>query len=132
MEKILKVINGIFSSPIQGVLDKIFPDKNEKLKFEMQLREIIFKEMELEFKDLENARQMQIEALRQNDLFSKRFVYYLSLGVLLNSFFAGAMAFFVTFPSENKELVMMYYSFSFIIAGSQIMQFFFGRSKHEN
>ncbi|MBA4155569.1 hypothetical protein, partial [Flavobacterium sp.] len=84
MDKVLKFINGIFgSNPIVEILDKFLPDKAEKLKFEMQLREIMFKELENEFRDLENARLMQIEALKQSDIFSKRFVYYLSIGILV-------------------------------------------------
>jgi hypothetical protein len=133
MKKVIDILDNLFGgSAIGGILDKIFPDKAEKMKFELEMREQLYKSLELEFKEMESAREMQIEALKQNDTFSKRFVYYLSLGVLINSLLAGLLAFFVDYPELNKELVLMYYSFSFTVGGAQIMRFFFGNINHTN
>lgn len=132
MNKIATTITNILGGGVGSILDKIFPDKNEKLKFEMQLREQMTKELELHFRDVENAREMQIEALKQNDLFSKRFVYYMSLGLIANAVIAGILSFFVNFPESNNDLVIMYYSFTFITAGGQMMRFFYGTAQDTN
>ncbi len=129
MKKALSFINGFFgSNPIKDVLDKFFPDKAQKLQFEKELRELMFNELQLEFKDLESARNMQIEALKQDDKFSKRYVYILSSLVLINALFAGVCAFFFEFPLSNREFISQYYSFSFIAGGAQVISFFFGRT----
>ena len=131
--KFLDVLTSAFSSnPISTILDKVFPDKKDKMAFEMQLKELLFKETELYIKDLENARDLQKTALNQSDIFSKRFLYYLTIAIIGNSILAGILSFTVQFPPENKELVMMYYSFSFIIGGSQIMRFFYGNQQSNN
>ena len=133
MNKVINFINSFFGGGVVGdILDKFLPDKAEKMAFEQALRQELFKTLELEFKDMENARLMQIEALKQNDLFSKRFVYILSAFVLLNSIFAGVLAFLVEFPEANRDLVSMYYSFSFITGGAQMMRFFFGSNNNSN
>lgn len=122
----LEIVNKMLGGTVGTILDKIFPDKNEKLKFEMELRQEMTKHLELHLKDLDSARDMQIEALRQNDNFSKRFVYYLTGALILNALVAGILSFFVDFPKDNNDLVIMYYSFTFITAGGQIMRFFYG------
>lgn len=70
---------------------------------------------------------MQVEALRQNDNFSKRFVYILSGLIMFNTILAGAFAFFLNYPIENKDLVSQYYNFSFLIGGAQMMRFLYGQ-----
>ena len=126
MNKVLNFINGFFgSNPIKDVLDKFFPDKAQKMQFEKELRELMFNELQLEFKDLESARQMQIEALKQDDKFSKRYVYILSSLVLLNALIAGILAFFIEFPLTHREFISQSYSFSFIAGGAQVISFFF-------
>ncbi|MNT32875.1 hypothetical protein D3C72_1687770 [compost metagenome] len=97
------------------------------MKFELELKEQLFKEIELTYKDVDSAREMQKEALRQDDRFAKRFVYILSGLVMLNTVIAGVMSFFVSYPLDNKEMVLQYYNFSFIVGGAQMMQFFYGR-----
>jgi hypothetical protein len=132
MDKIFSIINNVLGGGVGQVLDKFFPDKAEKLNFEIQLRETLFKELELVYKDVESARTMQTEALKQDDKFSKRFVYILSALVMFNTLLAGSLAFFVVFPMENKELISQYYNFSFLIGGAQMMRFFYGDMKSKN
>lgn len=132
MDKIFSIINNVLGGGVGDVLDKFFPDKAEKLNFQIQLRETLFKELELVYKDVESARTMQTEALKQDDKFSKRFVYILSALVMFNTLLAGSLAFFVIFPIENKELISQYYNFSFLIGGAQMMRFFYGDMKSKN
>jgi Na+/melibiose symporter-like transporter len=126
----LEIVNKVLGGTVGTILDKIFPDKNEKLKFEMELRQEMTKHLELHLKDLESARNLQVEALRQNDNFSKRFIYYLTYGLIINALVAGILSFFVDFPPQNNDLVIMYYSFTFITAGGQIMRFFYGTTEN--
>jgi hypothetical protein len=126
MNKIFDIINGAFGGTVGTVLDKFFPDKVQKMQFEMELRQSLTKELELVYKDVESARQMQSDALNQDDKFSKRFVYVLSFLVMLNTIIAGYMAFSIHFPVENKDLVNQYYNFSFLIGGAQMLRFFYG------
>lgn len=126
MNKIFQSIDTILGGTVGNILDKFFPDKADKLRFETQIRESLYKELELVYKDVESARDMQEKALSQDDKFSKRFVYFLSALVMLNTILAGAMAFLVVFPMENKDLIAQYYNFSFLIGGAQMMRFFYG------
>ena len=88
--------------------------------------------MKLIYQDKENARKMQMEALNQNDTFSKRFIYYLSGAVIINTIIAGILSFTVNFPQENGDLVTMYYTFTFMTGGAQMMRFFFGSNINQN
>jgi|10_taG_2_1085330.scaffolds.fasta_scaffold40421_5 hypothetical protein len=86
-------------------------------------------ELELIFKDKESARDMQKEALAQEDLFSKRFVYYFATLIFLFSATIITLLFFVEIPQENKRIVDMAIG---IIVGTgliSVIQFFFGSSK---
>lgn len=133
MNKITTLINKFFGGGvISDILDKIVPDKIEKLKIEQQIRTEMYNVISLEFKDIESAREMQIEALKQNDNFSKRFVYILSICVLANTILAGILAFFFEFPIANRDLITQYYSFSFIAGGAQVISFFFGKNNNNN
>jgi hypothetical protein len=79
--------------------------------------------------DKANARDMQKAALAQDDLFSKRFIYYLAIWW---SFFAaiyiGCVS-FLTIAPENVPLVHTILGFLLGTVVSGIIQFFFGSSK---
>ena len=90
--------------------------------------ERFFKLIELDMQDLADAREMQKEALKQDDLFSKRFVYYLSIGVIVFVFLMTIALFFVKIPAENKTIVDMV--IGIVIGGyGSVLTFFFGSSK---
>ncbi|MBF04061.1 MAG: hypothetical protein CMP76_12270 [Flavobacterium sp.] len=128
MNKVLTFVNKLFGTGevLTSILDKFIPDKAERLKYENEIRERMFQITKMEFEDMESARQMQIEALKQDDKFAKRFVYYLSILILLNSILAGALAFFYEFPAMNRDFVIQYYTFSFMTGSAQVISFFFG------
>lgn len=128
MNKIGAFLSNFFGSGniISDVLDKIVPDKAERLKYENEIKERMYQVTLREFQDMESARQMQIEALKQDDKFAKRFVYYLSIAILLNSILAGVLAFFYEFPVMNRDFVIQYYTFSFMTGAAQVISFFFG------
>ena len=67
---------------VGDLVDRFVHTKEEKNKFQLQMKALL-KKHELDLvtaynNDKDSARAMQIEALRQDDTFSKRFVYYLA------------------------------------------------------
>ncbi|MDD3443202.1 MAG: hypothetical protein PHW89_08060 [Sulfurimonas denitrificans] len=96
---------------------------------EVKLRELDYKELELEAKDRDSARQMQVAALSQEDLFSKRFVYYYASFITFVSF---AYIFFITFgkiPEANVRFADTILGFLLGVGLSNIIVYFFGSSK---
>lgn len=79
--------------------------------------------------DVQSARTMQIAALNQSDIFSKRYLYYLATGIIGAAIAFGVGLMFVQIPKENQRLVEMFADV-FLFAGAMIViQFFFGSSK---
>ena len=71
---------------------------------------------------------MQVESLKQNDLFSKRFVYYLTISIVAFVFLMVVCLFFVDIPKENKTIIDMVVGI--VIGGyTSIIAFYFGSSK---
>ena len=90
--------------------------------------ETFFRLVELDMKDLADVRSMQKEALKQDDLFSKRFVYYLTISIVAFVFLMVICLFFVNIPKENKTIIDMVVGI--VIGGyTSIMAFYFGSSK---
>jgi uncharacterized membrane protein YjjP (DUF1212 family) len=81
------------------------------------------------FEDRANARAMQGEALRQSDLFSKRFVYYFA------TFWSIASALYIAFitfgdiPEANVRFADTILGFILGTIIATIVQFFFGSSQ---
>jgi hypothetical protein len=87
-----------------------------------------FRLIEIDMKDLADARAMQKAALNQDDIFSKRFIYYLSIGVVGFVFIMIVALFFVMIPPENKTIIDMVVGI--VIGGyTSVMAFFYGSSK---
>jgi len=87
--------------------------------------------IELEYADLANARQMQIEVSKSEhtSAYAKNFVYYFATGVILFSFTVVILLFFVEIPEGNKDVVNFILG---IIIGTGlvgIFQYFFGSSQ---
>lgn len=79
--------------------------------------------------DVDNARKMQIEALKQDDKFSKRFVYYLASFLILSATVFGIILAFVEIPTINENLFEMF-AHVYLFAGAvTVVNFFFGSSK---
>ena len=78
--------------------------------------------------DTANARQMQVAALQQDDLFSKRFIYIFA--TFWSIFAAGYIAFitFGTIPEDNQRFADTILGFLLGTVVATILQFFFGSS----
>jgi hypothetical protein len=123
----------------QAVLDKGVDYVENKTGIELKpdmsvedlsaLRDHELKWAELEQKDRDSARKMQMSALEQDDVFSKRFIYYYAgFWSLAAVFYIG----FITFgqiPEANVRFADTILGFLLGTVIATIMQFFFGSSK---
>ena len=94
-----------------------------------KLAEIDLKQFELEVKDRDGARAMQIVALQQDDWFAKNFIY---LFTAVWSVFAMAYFTFVTFGTVPEGGVRMADTILGVLIGTVLtgfFNFFFGSSK---
>lgn len=133
-----EVVNSVGS-----VLDNLITTKAEKEAAKLEIEKEInrhfealqsnaTKELELELGDKANARGMQAEALKQSDLFSKRFVYYFT--TFWSLFSAGYLigTTFVEIPEKNSHVVDTTLGFLLGTAIALMFSFFYGTSLKEN
>jgi hypothetical protein len=95
-----------------------------KLAAQQHERELL----QMAYGDTANARNMQVEALRQDDLFAKRFIYVFAT---FWSIFAASYIGFITFgtiPEENQRFADTILGFLLGTVVATILQFFFGSS----
>jgi hypothetical protein len=98
-------------------------DEKEELKAQMLEFE------KLEFEDRKDARQVQIEALRQDDLFSKRFNYYLAGGSIFLGFIYLFAVTFIVIDKESQRFADIGFGVVSTVVFGQIYSFFFGSSQ---
>jgi len=79
--------------------------------------------------DVGDARKMQIAALGQEDLFSKRFLYYFASGITLVTCVYVAGVTFATIPPENRRTVDTVLGFLLGTMLASIINYFFGTSR---
>lgn len=84
--------------------------------------------LKMVYADRASARNMQVEALRQDDLFSKRFIYIFA--TFWSLFAAGYIGFitFGTIPEDNQRFADTILGFLLGTVVATILQFFFGSS----
>jgi hypothetical protein len=80
------------------------------------------------FADRANARSMQSDALKQNDLFSKRFVYYFATFWSISAALYIAFITFGEIPEANVRFADTILGFLLGTIVATIVQFFFGSS----
>ena len=84
--------------------------------------------LQMAYGDTANARNMQVEALRQDDKFAKRFIYIFAT---FWSIFAASYIGFITFgtiPENNQRFADTILGFLLGTVVATILQFFFGSS----
>lgn len=79
--------------------------------------------------DVASARALQVAALAQNDLFSKRFIYYLAAFIVVSATCAGFGLYFIKVPEENKRMVEMFFDVYLFAGALSVIYFFFGSSR---
>lgn len=82
--------------------------------------------------DVASARALQVAALAQNDLFSKRFLYYLAGFVMVSSVSYGILILYVEIPEGNKRLVEQFADMYLLTGALMVLGFFFGSSKGQD
>lgn len=131
-----KVAEAVVEKGVDAVSEKLgvdlTPKEDGNLSAEQiqQVKEAAMKHeefmVEQELKNTTDARNMQIEALKQDDLFSKRFVYYFSIGW---SAIAAIYIFCITFiaiPPDNLQTAYTAGGFFLGTVVSTMIQFFLG------
>lgn len=119
---------------VGGLVDRFIHTKEEKEAFQLKM-DTLLKKHEVDLltaynSDRNSAREMQIEALKQHDKFSKRFVYYLaalwsvaSIGYLFASTF---------FHVLNERIADTILGFLMGTIVSTIINYFYGNSLKTN
>ena len=123
---------GGIGSIVKGVTDlagDLITTDKERLAAEATLKELDIKEQEIYLGDKDSARKMQSAALGQDDIFSKRFVYYF---IALWSLFAMIYLVCVTYmsiPKDNASNVSIILGFLLGTAVASIFSFLLGTTQ---
>ena len=104
-------------------------DKQKILDSQIEIMKIDFKTLELDFDNTNNARDMQKVALQQDDIFSKRYVYYLATFWSLVAFIYIFLITFINIPQANIRFADTVLGFLLGTIVATIINFFFGSSK---
>lgn len=127
----LKAASGDFlgaAKEVGDLLGKGDDDESNALlqEFKLKLKEFEIESERIAMEDRKSAREMQSSALEQDDLFSKRFIYYLAgFWSLVGAFFVF-MVFFIDIPEKNMRLVDTLEGFVLSGVVSTIIAFFYG------
>ena len=100
------------------------PEMGERFKQSLIKQEVVVAEMR--YRDVANARDMQVAALAQDDLFSKRFVYYFAAGLGFMTFLYIFGVTFVKVPADQMHIVNTVTGFLLGTALSSIINYFYG------
>ncbi len=103
-------------------------DENDREEMMRLLKDYEQEELRMRLDDMQDARDMQMEALRQDDKFSKRFIYWLAAGSLVAGF---AYVFWITFgdiPESNQRFADTILGVVIATIITTIYNFFFGSS----
>ena len=104
-------------------------DKQKILDSQIEIMKIDFEKLKLEYENTNSARDMQKVSLQQDDIFSKRYVYYLAT---FWSIVAVGYIFLITFisiPEANVRFADTTLGFLLGTIVATIINYFFGSSK---
>ena len=129
----------LIGSITEGI-DSLITNKEERLALQMQIDKQLqdyttkltelANTLEVEYvKDVQSARVMQQSALQQEDIFSKRFVYYLSIGLIGAALLFDFTLFFANIPDDNRDMINMALGTLNSLGFASVVSFFLGSSK---
>ena len=104
-------------------------EKQKIIDSQIEIMKIDFEKLKLEYENTNSARDMQKVSLQQDDIFSKRYVYYLAT---FWSFVAVGYIFLITFltiPEANVRFADTTLGFLLGTIVATIINYFFGSSK---
>lgn len=111
----------------ESQLLELFKGSQQKQReFEIEMEKQFQHRLEMELKDRMDARGMQKTALQQNDRFAKRFLYYLTMGIVGVTAFLALFPLFVSIPEGSEAMLTRATDFFYMIAGGSVIGFFFG------
>ncbi len=121
-----KVLGGTTKEGENQFLKLFEGSERKQLEFKKYMEDAYFKKLELELKDRMDARGMQTAALKQDDTFSKRFLYYVTIGILFVTGLLALYPMFFEIPPGNEAMLTRATDFFYMIAGGSVIGFFFG------
>ena len=126
LQKAIGVVGSVASGNYLGAIQTLIKqDPDISPEQEAEANRLI----ELDYADRDSARKMQIAALGQDDLFSKRFVYYLTIGVFSFSVIIVLLLFWVEIPEPNRDVVNFILGVVVGTGLTGIFNYFFGSSQ---
>lgn len=111
---------------VGNAADDLFTSDDERNKAEIELRKIDVDLQKAHLADTDSARRMQMEALKQDDVFSKRFVYWFAVAWSLFAMIFLMTTTFMVIPEKNVRTVDTVLGFLLGTAISTIFSYFFG------
>ena len=118
----VKVLASLFDHELQV-------SGEDQKRFDELLAQYENEELKLYLADVADARDMQKTALGQEDVFSKRFIYWLTAGSLLLGFAYIFVITFLTIPEQNQRFADTILGVVISIIFGTIYNFYFGSSK---
>ena len=118
-------VGSLVETVVKGAGELITTDK-ERMAAAQEMERLGIQREEIYLKDTQSARQMQVAALQQDDLFAKRFIYAFAI---FWSLFAMLFFVFVTFgevPEKNLRMADTILGFLIGTAIAGIFNFFLG------
>lgn len=108
---------------------KITPEQEKALReYDLQLKRLEFEREQVYLNDVSNARAMQMSALNQTDIWSKRFVYlFASVWSLFACGYIAAITFY-PIPTDSVRFADTILGFLLGTVIATILNFFFGSS----
>lgn len=126
VSQVAKQVTG--ATTLQGIDEVLEKDPEKVLEFKKLIMEDAHIEEQMRLQDVSNARSMQIEALKQEDVFAKRFIYgYAGVWTLFAFIYISCVT-FAGVPPESIRYADTIIGFLLGTGMSAIMQFFFGSS----
>lgn len=98
------------------------------MEFSLKERELELEAVKLEHANTDSARDMQVAALQQTDIFAKRYIYYLASAWTLAAMAYIGFITFGTIPADNVRFADTILGFILGTIISTIVNFFFGSS----
>ncbi len=104
-------------------------DKQKIIDSQIEIMKIDFEKLKLEYENTNSARDMQKVALQQDDIFSKRYVYYLATFWSIVAVGYIFLITFLTIPEANVRFADTTLGFLLGTIVATIINYFFGSSK---
>ena len=104
-------------------------EKQKIIDSQIEIMKIDFEKLKLEYENTNSARDMQKVALQQDDIFSKRYVYYLATFWSIVAVVYIFLITFISIPEANVRFADTTLGFLLGTIVATIINYFFGSSK---